>query len=94
MLGASLSCNAVILRYVPVREVLWTLLEDEEKLLLVRRLPPPLRLTRGRFEGMTARDSGGGGGATRDWYEYILRKAKRNMRDLLEISNVATNKIH
>lgn len=53
--------------HLPVREVLWTLLEDEEKLLLVRRLPPPLRLTRGRLEGMTARDRGGGGGGTRDW---------------------------
>lgn len=42
------------------------LLEDEEKLVLVRRLPPPLRLTLGRFEGMTARDKGGGGGGTRD----------------------------
>lgn len=50
-----------------VREVLWLLLEDEEKLVLVRRFPPPLRLTLGRFEGMTARDNGGGGGGTRDW---------------------------
>lgn len=53
-------------RYLLVREDLWLLLE-EEKLVLVRRLPPPLRLTLGRFEGMTARDSGGGGGGTRDW---------------------------
>lgn len=54
--------------YLLVREVLWLLLEDEEeKLVLVRRLPPPLRLTLGRFEGMTARDRGGGGGGTRDW---------------------------
>lgn len=50
-----------------VREVLWLLLEEEEKLVLVRRLPPPLTLTLGRFEGMTARDRGGGGGGTRDW---------------------------
>lgn len=51
-----------------VREVLWLLLEDEEKVVLVRRLPPPLKLTLGRFEGMTARDKGGGGGGgTLDW---------------------------
>lgn len=49
------------------------LLEEEVKLLLVRRLLPPLRLTRGRLDGITARDKGGGGGAgTRDGYEYIL----------------------
>lgn len=51
-----------------MREVLWLLLV--EKLLLARRLP--LTLTRGRFEGMTARESGGGGGGTREGYEYIL----------------------
>jgi len=68
-------------RHVPVREVLWLVLEDEEKLVLVRRLPPPppppLTLTLGRLEGMTARDSGGGGGGgTRDWYEYILTEGE------------------
>lgn len=47
-------------------------MEEEEKLLLVRRLLPPLRLTRGRLDGMTARDKGGGGAGTRDGYEYIL----------------------
>lgn len=47
-------------------------MEEEEKLLLVRRLLPPLRLTRGRLDGITARDKGGGGAGTRDGYEYIL----------------------
>lgn len=57
-----------LLWHLLVREVLWLLLEEEEKLVLVRRLPPPLRLTLGRFEGMTARDrGGGGGGGPRDW---------------------------
>lgn len=55
------------LQYVLVREVLWMFLDEEEKLVLARRLPPPLRLARGRFEGMTARDRGGGGGGTLDW---------------------------
>lgn len=56
------------MRNLLVREVLWLLLEEEEeKLVLVRRLPPLLRLTLGRLEGMTARDRGGGGGGTRDW---------------------------
>lgn len=50
----------------------WLLLEDEEKLLLVLLLLPPLRLTLGRFEGITARDRGGGGAGTREGYEYIL----------------------
>lgn len=58
-------------------EVLWLLLDEEEKLLLVRRLLPPLRLTRGRFDGITARDNGGGGAGTRDGYEYILLSNKR-----------------
>lgn len=56
-------------------------MDEEEKLLLVRRLLPPLRLTRGRFDGITARDSGGGGAGTRDGYEYILvpkQKGKKN----------------
>lgn len=53
----------------------WLLLEEDEKLDLVRRLPPPLRLTRARLEGMTARERGGGGGGTRDGYAYILKKA-------------------
>lgn len=48
-------------------------MEEEEKLVLVRRLPPPpLMLTRGRLDGITARDRGGGGGGTRDGYEYTL----------------------
>ncbi|TNN55142.1 hypothetical protein EYF80_034666 [Liparis tanakae] len=74
--GAGSAADLREARHVPAREVLWLVLEDEEKLVLVRRLPPPpplLTLTRGRLEGMTARDSGGGGGGgTRDWYEYIL----------------------
>ena len=49
-------------------EDLWLLLEEEEeKVVLLLRFPPALRLTLGRFEGMTARDSGGGGGGARDW---------------------------
>lgn len=50
-----------------MREVLGTLFEEEEKVVLLRRLPPPLTLTLGRFEGTTARDRGEGGGGTRDW---------------------------
>lgn len=55
---------------------------------MVRRLLPPLRLTRGRLDGMTARDSGGGAG-TRDGYEYILepygkkKKAKQKSDKVL-----------
>lgn len=64
--GAIKQQSIVMLWHLLVRELLWMLLEDEEKLVLVRRLPPPLRLTLGRFEGMTARDKGGGGGGTRD----------------------------
>lgn len=58
-----------------MREVLWLLLaEVEEKAALLRRLPPLLRLTLGRFEGTVARDRGGGaGGGTRDWYGYTLK---------------------
>jgi len=59
-----------------VEDVRWPLL-DEEKPVLVRRLPPPplLMLTRGRLDGMTARDrGGGGGGGTRDGYEYTLQE--------------------
>lgn len=58
-------------------EVLWLLLDEEEKLLLVRRLLPPLRLIRGRLEGITARDRGGGGAGTRDGYEYILASEQK-----------------
>ena len=58
-------------------EVLWLLLDVEEKLDLVRRVPPLLILTRGRLEGMTARGRGGGGGGTRDGYEYTLRTESR-----------------
>lgn len=58
-------------------EVLWLLLDEEEKLLLVRRLLPPLRLIRGRLDGITARDSGGGGAGTRDGYEYILASKQK-----------------
>lgn len=57
-------------------EVLWPLLDEDEKLLLVRRPLPPLRLTRGRLDGITARDRGGGGAGTRDGYEYILCRSE------------------
>lgn len=62
-----------------VREdALWLLL-DEEKLDLVRRLPPLLMLTRGRLEGITARGRGGGGGGTRDGYEYTLTRERKQL---------------
>lgn len=72
--GRVLFSTAALLSYTLVldEEVLWLLLDEEEKLLLVRRLLPPLRLIRGRLDGITARDKGGGGAGTRDGYEYIL----------------------
>lgn len=61
-----------------VREdALWLLLDEEEKLDLVRRLPP--LLMRGRLEGMTGRGRGGGGGGTRDGYEYTLTRESRQL---------------
>lgn len=62
----------MIISLVLEEEVFWPLLEEEEKPLLVRRLLPPLTPTRGRLDGTTARDKGGGGAGTRDGYEYIL----------------------
>lgn len=75
-----MSCHiAALRRYTLVLddEVLWLLLDEEEKLLLVRRLLPPLRLIRGRLDGITARDRGGGGAGTRDGYEYILASEQK-----------------
>lgn len=74
----------VLLSYTLVldEEVLWLLLDEEEKLLLVRRLLPPLRLIRGRLDGITARDRGGGGAGTRDGYEYILASKQKRVSNL------------
>lgn len=63
-------------RDILVLEALWLLLEEDDRLLFVRRLLPVVRLTLGRLDGITARDKGGGAG-TRDGYEYILVSNKK-----------------
>jgi hypothetical protein len=67
--------------WLVLEDALWLLLEEEEKLALLRRLPPPVMLIRGRLDGITARDKGGGGGGTRDGYEYTLRIEERVMNE-------------
>lgn len=64
-------------------------MDEEEKLLLVRRLLPPLRLIRGRLDGITARDKGGGGAGTRDGYEYILA-SKQKRTSVLTMSHFSS----